>query len=227
MTKSVFVVGIGWVMLNGLIFARLLLAWVEVTVDCVVVVVVVAECFGSLPDDWAARSAALVMEAVALGSGLRFSGVCELLTPRTDQNAGPAFSFPEFLSGWSLVGWAPLSRVSLFDWPGLVRLCWLVLWCRLREDRDRIEADSAMTTNSTQQMDKTTMTTATTTSSTIPMKCTLATELLRRSCSKAVVLATNAPSLFLVDHLDPNHVASSLKIHTYFGIGIHALIQNP
>ena len=26
----------------------------------------------------------------------------------------PGFSFPEFLSGWSLVGWAPLSRVSLF-----------------------------------------------------------------------------------------------------------------
>ena len=54
----------------------------------------------------------VVMEAVALGSGLRFSGVCDDCDCGSERR--PGFSFPEFLSGWSLVGWAPLSRVSLF-----------------------------------------------------------------------------------------------------------------
>ena len=103
----------------------------------------------------------VVMEAVALGSGLRFSGVCDDCDCGSERR--PGFSFPEFLSGWSLVGWAPLSRVSLFDcWPACLQAC--AAWENEEAKEPRLlnsqfgsaAADSAMTTTPNTQSDKTT-----------------------------------------------------------------------
>ena len=63
-------------------------------------VVVVAECFGSLPDDWA-EAAAMTRSAVSHLAAASVS-VVSVTTVTVDQNAGPAFPF---LSSWAVGPW--------------------------------------------------------------------------------------------------------------------------
>ena len=71
--------------------------------------IAVAECFWSPRMTEVAAGECVVAVAAASES---------LVSVTTVDDAGPPFPF---LSGWSLVGWAPLSRVSFFDsrlrWP--------------------------------------------------------------------------------------------------------------